>query len=161
MKFTKMHGIGNDYVYVDGGKDIADGMKRWFNCFNASSNTGAILTGVGLSLILYNFFVANANLGETMVAITGIILSLQALGSQNGFIFRMARSIMSKKLGNNRMSNDAKANAFISGIGMGSVLAIPLSVLPFGFIPYLIGIFLFIIGIILSFAIRGKEVKAV
>lgn len=149
------------YALLDGGIDIGKGIKQWFNCFNASSNTGAILTGAGLSLILYNFFVANANLGTTMVAITGMILSLQALGSQNGFIFRMARSLMSKKLGNHRVSNDVRANAFISGIGMGSVLAIPLSVLPFGFIPYIIGVFLFIIGIIISFAIRGKEVPAV
>ncbi len=149
------------FALIDGGKDIGEGMKKWFNCFNDTPNIGAVLTGAGLSLILYNFFVANAGFGDTMVAITGAILALQALGSQNGFIFGMARSIMSRKLGSNRIPNETKANAFVSGLGLGSALAIPLSLLPFGYIPCIIGIPIFIVGIVLDFTIRGKEAQTV
>lgn len=149
------------FALVDGGKDIGEGMKKWFNCFNDTPNIGAILTGAGLSLILYNFFVANAGFGDTMVAITGATLALQAFGSQNGFIFGMARSIMSRKLGSNRIPNESKTNAFISGIGLGSALAIPLSLLPFGYIPCIIGIPIFIVGIVLNFTIRRKEAQTV
>ena len=159
--FGKMVVASGLFALIDGGKDIGEGMKKWFNCFNDISNIGAVLTGEGLSLILYNFFVANAGFGDTMVAITGAILALQALGSQNGFIFGMARSIMSRKLGNNRIPNVSKANAFVSGIGLGSALAIPLSLLPFGYIPCIIGIPIFIVGIVLNFTIRGKEAQTV
>ena len=149
------------FALVDGGKDIGEGMKKWFNCFNDTPNIGAILTGAGLSLILYNFFVANAGFGDTMVAITGATLALKALGSQNGFIFGMARSIMSRKLGSNRIPNESKTNAFISGIGLGSALAIPLSLLPFGYVPCIIGIPIFVVGIVLNFTIRRKEAQTV
>ncbi|OON86961.1 hypothetical protein BXO88_05305 [Oribacterium sp. C9] len=159
--FGKVVVASGFFALMDGGKDIGEGMKKWFYCFNGYPNIGAILTGAGLSLILYNFFVANASFGDTMVAITGVILAFKALGSQNGFIFGMARSLMAKKLGNSRIPNDSKVNAFISGIGLGSALAIPLSVLPFGYIPYIIGSLIFMIGIILNFTMRGKEEQTV
>ena len=159
--FGKIAVAAGLYALIDGGKDIITGMKQWFVCFKDKANLGAILIGAGTAMVLYNFFAANTILGDTMAAIAGILLAMRSLGSQNGFIFGMAQSVMSRKLGNVRVPDTAKANALISGIGMGAALAIPLSAIPFGYIAYIIGAVLLITGIILHFALGRKGVQAV
>ena len=36
--FGKVVVASGIYALLDGGKDIANGIKKWFNCFNASSD---------------------------------------------------------------------------------------------------------------------------
>ncbi len=132
-------------------------VKQWSGYFKDKSSLGTVLFGAGIAMMLYNFFVAKATMGDTMVAISGVILSLEALGSQNGFIFETARSLTAKKNGKSRIADSAKTNALLTGIGMGCALAVPLSAIRFGYIVFIIGMMLFIGGIVLNLKSGNKK----
>ncbi len=152
---------GGFWALINSAKSVGNGAKQWFTCFKDTSNIGAVLMGAGTALAFYNLFASRISLEDSMAAISGIFLSLSALGAQGGFIYCLARSIMSKKLANGRIPDTGKANALVSGLGMGCTLAVPLSIIPFGYWAYILGGLMLVCGIVLHLTVGRKGAKAV
>lgn len=142
---------------ISGAKGLGNGFKQLFKPFKSFRNIGPVLIGIGIAMICYNFFGAKITFEDSMVAILGFFLAVSSLGSESGFLFRMARSFMARKANGNRVADISKTNGILTGIAIGSILNIPLSAGRFGFFPLIFGFFFFLIpGIILYFVLREK-----
>lgn len=150
------------------GQNPFKGMGGSFRAlFSQSSVQGGagfsfLLLGLGAALIAYNFFVGSASLQNSMMGIASLLLGLRALVSRAGFLRSFAVSLSHKIIGG-READLYSAGRFIAGWSAGSAAAVPLSALPIGTLPYLVGALCLIVGLLLSITARksGKEAPAV
>lgn len=119
-------------------KSITSGVKSVASRFkNIGSNPFAILLGLGIALIAYNFMTGHARLGGSMAAVSGALLSFRAIGNSNGFLFRFFKSVTGKF--NSRQSNGFEVKGIIAGMSVGFAASIPISLVPLSSICYLLG----------------------
>lgn len=139
-------------------KNVGAGLKRVFSSIKFSNlkQSGMLLFGLGAALIVYNFMVGFAFIGYSIVGVSSIILTLNAIGG-NGFIRRLAASITAKKMQKQRTENTGMLNCLLSGVAIGFVLSVILSAIPFEYTPYIAGCVAIITAIVL--AILGKKDK--
>ncbi len=136
-------------LFGGGGRAVAGGFRSMSVAFKDTRNLGAVLLGAGATLLLYQFFAGNATMGDSMAAVSGMVLAAKNLGGQSGFLFRFARSLTAKKAGGFKIEDNAKAAALLSGGMMGFGLGVPLSA-ALGYLPMLFGFMLLIAGLIVT-----------
>lgn len=70
--------------------------------------------------------VGNTNAGTTMAGLSGIVLSLQALGSKEGILYSLAESFTAGKVDGMRTARDGKIKSLIIGLisGFGFITAV-------------------------------------
>nr|MCR5092445.1 zinc ribbon domain-containing protein [Lachnospiraceae bacterium] len=119
-------------LVTGGGLDILKGIPRIFSGKNFRKNTiGFYLLGIGLSMMLYQFFAGNATITEISAAVCAMLVSLRALGGRAGFLFSMLRSFTAGKTPNGqRFARTEKPQALFAGFSLGFAGAIPLSFVP-------------------------------
>lgn len=100
-----------------------------------------LLLGAGASLIAYNFLSGDASPVNSMAGITGLILTLRALSSQEGFFRRFLGSLM-RRFSKKNFAEPQQVNQVIAGMTWGFALSLPLSFIPLLYIGYLAGIIL-------------------
>ncbi len=95
-----------------------------------SGNLTWFIMGVGLSLMLYEFFTGAPSLTKSMAGISGAFVAVAALGKKNGWIRTMAQAFTAKKTEGIRKLNEAGTKRLMAGITAGFAAAVPLSALP-------------------------------
>ena len=150
------------FSLLSGGfKSLGRGFKSLFSGANfKTGNLGSLLLGAGGALIVYQFFAGSTTLIDTMPAISGALLSVQALGSGNGFIYRMAQSLTARVSGNTRLAQSEKVSGLLSGITYGFTLGALVSSIPFGWLPVILGGACVIAGIVLTIVFGNKKEAA-
>lgn len=130
------------------------------------------MLGMGLALILFNFFTGNASLVNSMAGIVGFVLALKAFRSKGGFLRTLVFSV-ANKLSRGKTPSPATFNRVAVGYAAGSALGVALSaltssylfyllLLPFSwqhYLPYILGAILFAAGLIVGIITKpGKAV---
>ena len=116
----------------------------------------SLIIGIGMALIAFNFFTGNASLVNGMAGITGFILAIKSLSKKGGFLWGLLLS-MASSLSKGRIPNQTAVNRIISGYAVGSAAGIGLSALQLPYIPYILGVLLLILGLILGIAGKSKK----
>lgn len=120
------------------------------------ADVGALLLGAGLALAVFNFTTGSPSLADAVVALSGALLSLKALGRKGGFVKRLLLSFGAKKQ-TSRPALVQTANRTLAGCAAGWALAVPLSVVPIGFVCYIAGGVLALAGLILLLVGGGQK----
>ncbi|MDD4297409.1 MAG: hypothetical protein PHC69_10730 [Ruminiclostridium sp.] len=128
-------------LFSGGLKNVSVGLKRVLSSFKFSNmmQLGTLLFGAGAALIIYNFMVGFAYIGNSIVGISALILTLNSLGSKTGFIRRLFTSITAKKIQEKRTENSGMLIRMLSGLTIGFGLSVVLSTIPFEYTPYYVG----------------------
>lgn len=124
------------------------------------SDLAALLIGVGIALIAYNFMAGHASLEMSMAAVAGCILSLRALGNGTGFLTSFIHSVVAK-IKKGKQVETVYVSRIIAGMSIGFVLSVPLSLTNILTVGYLAGFIFLIAGLVLSITSgKDKEVTA-
>jgi len=136
-------------------KSVGGGFNKLFKSLNFKqpSTIGPLLLGVGIALIGYNFMVGEASLSAAMVGVAAFMTSLRALDGRAGFMKNLLGGFFAK----NKKVNKQAINSCMAGMATGSALAVVLSAMSWAYGPYVIGAILFVVGLVLAIALRGKK----
>ena len=114
---------------INGGlRDIAAGLKTIFSGSKGKNgekkSLGFLLIGVVIGILAYFAFTGfeNASGITTMAGISGIMLSLGALGSRDGFLYKFAESLTSKVQNGVRTAQNGKLTGLFAGMTGGFAL---------------------------------------
>ncbi len=138
------------------------GLKDTFSAFKnkTAGQLGMLLAGAGLALVTYNFIAGYASLWQGMAGVSGLLLSLRALGGGNGFIRKIFTSLTAKKTSNGKVANTAALNQILAGLTTGFALSLVLSAIPWGYTPYCVGGAALLAGAVLALVGGGKKEAA-
>ncbi|GHV12041.1 hypothetical protein FACS1894219_04220 [Clostridia bacterium] len=139
---------------IGGGGALGAGFKNLGGAFKAKGGreAGALFLGVGAALIAQNVMAGEMALSASMAAISGFFLSIQTLGRKTGFVKQLAGSLFAKK---GSPIDSAMTNSVSAGLTTGFALAIPLSAMAIDYSGYVLGLFVFLVGIVMVAA--GKR----
>ncbi len=147
--------VGGGWRFLGSGcRALADGSN-----FRAK-HLGALLTGAGEALLLYQFFAGRAVWTDTMPAIAGALLSVRALGGQDGAFYALARSLTAKKINGARVGADGPRDSLLTGTALGFLSGAAVSLIPFGWLPGILGCVCLIGGIVFRILQRTKNEAA-
>ncbi len=106
------------------------GVAALFKGNGEKSNVVYIVIGLALGVALYFVFagIKTASVATTMAGISGMLLSLEALGGRSGWIFQMARSLTSKVQNRMRSAVESSMSGLLTGMTAGFALVTVLSV---------------------------------
>ena len=117
----------------------------------------SLFLGTGLALIAFNFFTGNASTVNSMAGIVGFLLALKALFGRvdllKGLVLNAAN-----KLSRGKTPSALVVNRVITGYAAGSALAVVLTAFSQPYLPYLLGIILFLAGLILGILFKAEKV---
>ena len=149
------------------GKNPFKGMGIGFKGFLSglalqSVNAAAqLMLGIGLALVLFNFFTGNASPVNSMAGVVGFMLALKVLWSRGSFFRGLLISVVNK-LTRGRTPSEVTVNRVIAGYAAGSAFGIVLTAMPLPYLPYTVGALLFGVGLIIGIVIKPqKEAPAV
>ena len=139
------------FVGVKGGlKGMVDSIKN-----DTAKGLSPLLTGVGLSLLLYTLMNINQRWQNSMVGIVSLVMLLQTIGNKGSFfmglIFSAARSLTKGKV-----PPLIDVTRFLSGMTIGFAIAVGLSLVGLHLCFWLGGFFLFW-GVVLTVLMRGTS----
>ncbi len=115
-------------LFNGGFRDIAAGLKTVFSGSKGKNgekkSLGSLLIGVVIGVFAYFAFTGfeNASAITTMAGISGILLSLGALGSRDGFLYKFAESLTSKVQNGVRTAQNGKLAGLLAGMTGGFAL---------------------------------------
>lgn len=147
------------WILSGGYKNIGSGLKRLGGIHKQLSlpQLGWLLTGAGAALIIYNFMAGYAAFIKSMAAVAAFLLVLRALGSNGGFIRKLTASLTAKKNGGKRIENAVPLNSILQGLALGFALSVPLSLIPWGYTPYCLGLAVLITGVIMLIVLKFNK----
>ena len=118
-------------LFNGGIKDLFRGIKALFvRHSNEKRGVFEILIGILIGTLLYFVFTGkHASILTLMPGISGILLSLEALGGGKGKLYILALSLTSGKTNGIRTSRQGRCEDFLTGLMLGFVIAIVVSIL--------------------------------
>lgn len=133
---------------------VGIGIKKVFTNLKAldPKRLSLFLIGLGVALVSYNFMAGAPEIIDFTVAIAALLMVLRSIGNYNGFLRRLVASLTASKNKKMRSENVSHVNLILSGAAVGFVLAIPMSLIPLGWVGYLIGGVAFVAGGALYFS---------
>lgn len=134
------------------------GVKERLPRVKDSGGVGFFLMGLGLSLILFNFFTGDNSFDRSVIGIVAAIGTLKAMGQENGFVMRMFISV-SNVFSRNRNAVAQNARSISSGAVFGFVSAVPMAYASVPGLGYGAGIVLVVMGTVLSVS-KAKRLAA-
>ena len=135
-------------------RSLVSGAKR---LFGKGSATGFAVAGLGAAVLCYQLFAGYAGTYGIMVAVSGAVLSLQALGGSSGFFGRLAKSVVSKKLNGVRTADETRVKSLLTGTAAGFAVSACLSALS---VPWWAGLIIMAAGIALDVVLGRKAVES-
>ncbi len=117
-----------------------------------------LLIGIGTACVLYNFFAGYAALMKGMIGIASLSLILQVLHDKKGFIYAFVLASTAQRKNKQIRANQKRTEILLSGLAVGFVLSILLSIIPIGYAPYLFGALTMVIGIVFFMMNKNQEV---
>jgi hypothetical protein len=139
-------------------KAISEGFRRFTSGFKQFSLgiAAALLMGIGAALIVYNFLSGNSTLINSMPGLVGFVLALRTLIRQTGFLWNLLLMIAGK-LSKGRLPATVTVHRFFSGFAAGGLAGVGLSALPWAYLPYLVGLVLVVVGIVLGVVSKSQK----
>ncbi|MGI5879552.1 MAG: zinc-ribbon domain-containing protein [Syntrophomonadaceae bacterium] len=139
--------------------EIGNGFKGFFGMLavNSMSAVFPLLSGVGVSLLLYAFMNTTQSLQNSMVGIIAFVILLQNIGRQGGFLWGLIFSV-ANSISKGTTPSYIEASRFIGGMTLGFALGVALSAMGLLWCVW-IGAVLLIVALI--FAILSKSKKEV
>jgi hypothetical protein len=100
---------------------LVNGAGSMFKKTEGEKSIITLFLGILLGVIIYFAFtgVDLACAATTMAGISGVALSLEALGGKSGWIYQMAASLTAKKVQGVRTLQDGKINSLLGGMTAG------------------------------------------
>lgn len=135
-------------------RSLVSGAKR---LFGKGSAPGFAIIGLGAAVLCYQLFAGYAGTYGIMVAVSGAVLSLQALGGSSGFFGRLAKSVVSKKLNGVRTADETRVKSLLTGTAAGFAVSACLSALS---VPWWIGLIIMAAGIALDVVLGRNGVES-
>ena len=136
---------------------VAGGIKGMFTSMSKDTARGIapLLKGVGIALLLYVFFNINQGRQNSIIGIAALVLLLQNIGNQGGFLTGLLFSL-ANSLSKGRVPKYINITRFLTGMTLGFTLAVGLSAIGFHWCLWL-GLLFLIVGIVCGLLIRKKE----
>ncbi len=144
-------------------KNMGKQYKNFFSGLAVQSLRAAapLVCGIGLALIVFNFLTGDASMVNSMAGIVGFVLAARSLLSKGGFFWGLLLSVASR-ISKGRIPAPLTVSRAMTGYAAGSAAGVALSAIPVPYLPYLIGAFLLIAGIVVGIVAKsGKEAAAV
>lgn len=137
---------------------VAGGIKGMFTSMSKDTARGVapLLKGLGLALLLYVFFNINQGRQNSIVGVVALVLLLQNIGNQGGFLFGLLFSL-ANSMSKGRVPKYINITRFLTGMTLGFTLAVGLSVMGFHWCLWL-GLLFLVLGIVFGLIIRDKKV---
>ena len=119
-----------------------------------------LLIGMGMALILYNFFTWDNSLQNSMIGVLAALGTLRAMGRSNGFLNRMVTAL-AQGFSPKRMAGHKDVRLLGGGLATGFALAVPMSAIAGPFTGYALGLLFLLPGMLFAMLRRpGKAVKS-
>lgn len=119
-----------------------------------------LLIGMGLALILYNFFTWDNSLQNSMIGVLAALGTLRAMDRPNGFLNRMVTAL-AQGFSPKRMAGHKDVRLLGGGLATGFALAVPMSTIAGPFTGYTLGLVFLLPGMLFAMLRRpGKAVKS-
>jgi len=139
---------------------VAGGIKGMFTSMSKDTARGIapLLKGIGLALLLYMFMNINEGKQNSMIGVVALVLLLQNIGNQGGFLFGLLFSI-ANSMSKGKVPRYISITRFLTGMTLGFTLGVGLSIA--GKHWCLIGgVGFLLLGIIFGLIIRPKKETA-
>ncbi len=139
-------------------KGFGKGFKRFLTGFSVQGihMLSPLLTGIGIALVVFNFLSGNSSLVNSMPGLVIFVLAVRTLVRQRGFFWNLLH-ISANKLSKGMRPASVTVHRFISGFATGGLAGVGLSSLPWPYFPYLLGLALAIVGIVLGIAAKSRK----
>ncbi len=136
---------------------IGGGIKDFFGGLAVKSITAVapLLGGVGVSLLLYAFMNSTQSLQNSMVGIIAVVMLVQSMGRQGGFLWGLAFSA-ANSLSRGRTPSYIGVTRCVSGMTLGFALGVALSAMGLRWCAWL-GFLLLIVALIFFIVSKGKK----
>jgi len=136
---------------------VAGGIKGMFTSMSKDTARGIapLLNGLGFALLLYVFFNINQGRQNSIVGVVALVMLLQNIGNQGGFLFGLLFSI-ANSMSKGRVPKYINITRFLTGMTLGFTLAVGLSVMGFHWCLWL-GLLFLVLGLFFSFIFREKK----
>ncbi len=140
------------------GKGFGAGMKQFFAGFyiQGLGVLAALLAGIGLALIIFNFLSGNASIINSMPGIVGIIMAIRIGFRRSGFFWGLMLSFANKK-SKGKIPTNMTINHMAAGYATGSLTGVALSAVSVPYLPYLAGAIFIVISIVISIAAKARK----
>lgn len=137
--------------------EIGGGIKGFFGTLavNSMSAVAPLLSGVGVSLLLYTFMNTTQSLQNSMVGIISFVMLLQNIGRQGGFLWGLVFSI-ANSFSKGTTPSYIEVSRFIGGMTLGFALGVALSTVGLRWCTWL-GFLLLISALIFVIVSKGKK----
>lgn len=117
-------------LFAGGTKNTFKGVGALFSGHGEKRDVVSLIIGAVVGLVMYFVFSGPDASGKTaMAGIAGLLLSLQALGGENGIIYELAQSLTAGKVNGVRTAVAGKCDGLLTGLALGFALATVLSVI--------------------------------
>ncbi|MBP3205622.1 MAG: zinc ribbon domain-containing protein [Lachnospiraceae bacterium] len=105
-------------------KSAWDGIRSLFGkgVYDSKSDVRTLLLGMGFAYLMYSFFTWKAPVALSMAGVAGILLSLETLGSREGYLFSIAQALTAVKKDKVRKERSALLKGLLSGTVFGFTL---------------------------------------
>lgn len=139
---------------------VAGGIKGMFTSMSKDTARGIapLLKGLGVALLVYVFFNINQGRQNSIVGVVALVLLLQNIGNQGGFLFGLLFSL-ANSLSKGRVPKYINITRFLTGMTLGFTLAVGLSAIGFHWCLWL-GLLFLILGFFFGLIIRPKKEQA-
>ena len=137
---------------------VAGGIKGMFTSMSKDTARGIapLLKGLGLALLVYVFFNINQGRQNSIVGVVALVLLLQNIGNQGGFLFGLLFSL-ANSMSKGRVPKYINITRFLTGMTLGFTLAVGLSAIGFHWCLWL-GLLFLVLGFFFGLIIREKKV---
>ena len=143
-------------LFAGGFSGLLGGAKR---LFGKGLDLCTAVLGLGLAMSCYQLLAGFTGTYGIAVAVSGAVLSLEALGGSLGLMGELARSLLVQKAGGLRLPDDNRLNSLFTGAAAGFALSAALSAL---YIPWWLGLVLALgaaaVSLVLGRTAKGKAV---
>ena len=138
-------------------RGIIKGAREISNTFNTNlvKSFSSFVLGIGVALILYNFFNSSLAIQNSMIGIIGFVTAFRTVGQENNFWKEYVYKL--NKRAKSDLERKALTNRLFYGLSIGFLFAIILSLIPLDNICYIVGVFLLIISIFLKIVSKSSK----
>ncbi len=136
---------------------VAGGIKGMFTSMSKDTAKGIapLLKGLGFALLIYVFFNINQGRQNSIVGVVALVLLLQNIGNQGGFLFGLLFSL-ANSMSKGRVPQYINITRLLTGMTLGFTLAVGLSIIGFHWCMWL-GLLFLVLGFFFGLIIREKK----
>lgn len=117
---------------------------------------GLMMIGMGLGLILYNFFTWDNSIQNSMVGLVAAMGTLRGMGREHGFLRRLVTAL-AQRFSPKKMASSKDTGILGAGLAAGFALSVPMSLIGGSATGYIIGITCLLPGAFIALRRKSRE----